>query len=506
MIPNGIDLDRFDPGRYDRARCRQALGLAADDFVIGAVARLTPEKNLGHLLRAAKLLIDSTGVPARHRRRIQVVVAGPDQGCRAALEFEAAELEIADRVRFLGARSDVPEVLAALDVFTLTSIYEGSPFALLEAMAMGLPVVATHVGAVPEVVDGNGYLVGPLNPEQTCRALRELLLDDEPRARLGARSREVCATLRRQTDGQILRSDPARGACRIERGVRDCEGLVKILSVSEASAAPRRGSRKRFGAAIALGFMALACSLWFLTSAHADETTALVDNARSGWDPNEAGLSPARLKSGRFGKLFDTQIEGQAYAQPLVFRKEVIVATEANEVYGIDASSGLIRWQTKLGTPTPSDCYAASPLLGIHSTPVIDPKSGTLYILSRSLDGADPKYLLNALDALSGHLRDGWPVEIAGHAANDPAVRLDPVRVLQRPALLFLDGAVYAGFGGLLRRLSLPWLGCGHQCGNEGGDALDGRSEGSRKEPAGGNLGRRRARVTAQSSRDSLKF
>ena len=194
--------------------------------------------------------------------------------------------------------------------------------------------------------------------------------------------------------------------------------------------------------------MALACSSWFLSSARADETTALVDNARSGWDANEAGLSPGRLQSGHFGKLFDTPIEGQAYAQPLVFRKEVIVATEANEVYGIDASSGIIRWQTKLGTPTPSDCYAASPLLGIHSTPVIDPKSGTLYILSRSLDGADPKYLLNALDALSGHLRDGWPVEIAGHAANDPTARFDPVRLLQRPALLLLDGAVYAGFGG----------------------------------------------------------
>jgi len=191
VIPNGIDLDRFDPGRYDRAQCRQALGLAADDFVIGSAARLAPEKNLGHLLRAAKLLIDSTGAPAQHRRRIQVVVAGPDQGCRAALESEAAELAIADRVRFLGARSDVPEVLAALDVFTLTSIYEGSPFALLEAMAMGLPVVATHVGAVTEVVDENGYLVGPLNPEQTGRALRELLLGDELRARLGSRSREV---------------------------------------------------------------------------------------------------------------------------------------------------------------------------------------------------------------------------------------------------------------------------------------------------------------------------
>ena len=189
VIPNGIDLDHFDPRRYERAQCRQALGLGADDFVIGSVARLTPEKNLGHLLRAAKLLVDSIEEPAR--RRIRVVVAGPDLGCRAALESEAGELGIADRVRLLGARSDVPEVLAALDVFTLTSIYEGSPFALLEAMAMGLPVVATHVGAMSEVVDGNGYLVGPLNPEQTYRALRELLLDGELRARLGRRSREV---------------------------------------------------------------------------------------------------------------------------------------------------------------------------------------------------------------------------------------------------------------------------------------------------------------------------
>ncbi len=194
VIPNGIDLDRFDPGRYDRARCRHTLGFAPDDFVIGSVARLAPEKNLGHLLQAVKFLIDSIGKARdRHARlpRIQAVVAGPDQGCRAALESDARQLAIADRVRFLGARSDVAEVLAALDVFTLTSIYEGSPFALLEAMAMGLPVVATQVGAVAEVIDGNGFLVGPLNPEQTGRALRELLLNGELRARLGWRSREV---------------------------------------------------------------------------------------------------------------------------------------------------------------------------------------------------------------------------------------------------------------------------------------------------------------------------
>ncbi len=206
VIPNGIDLERFDPRRYDRARCRQALGLSADDFAIGSVARLAPEKNLSHLLQAVRYLIDSAAQQPHSRATIppiKVVVAGPDQGCRAALEAEAGALAIADRVRFPGPRSDIPEFLAALDVFTLTSIYEGSPFALVEAMAMGLPVVATHVGAMAEVIDGNGFLVGPFSPEQTGRALGQLLLDSSLRARLGARSREVA---QRYDLGQMVRS------------------------------------------------------------------------------------------------------------------------------------------------------------------------------------------------------------------------------------------------------------------------------------------------------------
>lgn len=185
VIPNGIDLARFDPDRYDRAQCRAALGLEPEDFVVGAIGRLAPQKDFGHLLRALRLLIE--GDPAA-ARRVRGVIIGPDGGERAALEAELHALGLADRVRFLGPRTDVPDVLRALDVFAMSSRYEGVPFALLEAMAMGLPVVATAVGSIPEVVDGNAYLVQ--NPPETAAALRELLHDPSQCERLGRRGRQ----------------------------------------------------------------------------------------------------------------------------------------------------------------------------------------------------------------------------------------------------------------------------------------------------------------------------
>ncbi|HEY6421608.1 MAG TPA: glycosyltransferase [Candidatus Binataceae bacterium] len=191
VIENGIDLARFDPSRYDRERCRVALGLQPDDFAIGTVARLAPEKNLEHFLEAVALLIGKYG--RWQPRRIRAVIAGPDAGSRAHLEAEAERLGVADRIRFLGSRSDVPEILRALDVFAITSLYEGTPFALLEAMAMGLPIVATHVGAIAEVINGNGYLVCVLHPEETARAMYELLASRELSSRLGKRSRKLAA-------------------------------------------------------------------------------------------------------------------------------------------------------------------------------------------------------------------------------------------------------------------------------------------------------------------------
>lgn len=184
VIPNGIDLRRFNPARYNRNQCRKALRLGPEEFVIGSVSRLAPQKNLEHLLRAAKLLIQR----APRAARIRIIIAGPDGGSRKALMALARRLRIAKNVRFLGARTDIPQVLRALDVFTMPSFHEGTPFAMLEAMAMGLPIVASQVGSIPEIIDGNGYLICVLSPAETHNALLELLASPSLRTRLGHRS------------------------------------------------------------------------------------------------------------------------------------------------------------------------------------------------------------------------------------------------------------------------------------------------------------------------------
>ncbi len=188
VVRNGIDLGRFDPSHYDRSRCRKALGLHPDDFVVGAVSRLAPQKNLGHLLQAMQMLIASAG---RRAARIRVIIAGPDGGSKKALVAQAAQLGIAKQVRFIGSRRDVPQVLRALDVFAMPSFHEGTPFSLLEAMAMGLPIVASQVGSIPEIIDGNGYLVCVLQPEETFYALRELMADHTLRGRMSRRSQHL---------------------------------------------------------------------------------------------------------------------------------------------------------------------------------------------------------------------------------------------------------------------------------------------------------------------------
>jgi glycosyltransferase involved in cell wall biosynthesis len=185
VIRNGIDLERFDPSRYDREQCRAALGFGAREFVIGALSRLAPEKNLEHLLRGVAALI--------HRYDkldglVRAVIAGPDCGSLKSLEAEAAQLGIAERVKFLPATSEAPQLLRALDVFAITSLFEGVPFALLEAMAMELPIVATPVGAIPETIDGNGFLVSVQRTEDMVQALRRLRSDVQLRHALAARS------------------------------------------------------------------------------------------------------------------------------------------------------------------------------------------------------------------------------------------------------------------------------------------------------------------------------
>jgi glycosyltransferase involved in cell wall biosynthesis len=167
-IQNGIDLRMAFP---DVQLARQMLGLDVQARVLGMVGRLSQQKAPQDFLRAAALVV-------REFPDAIFLVIG-DGPLRADLEQLAASLGIADRVRFLGFRSDIPLVMAALDVFVLPSLWEGLPLTILEAMLAAKPVVASAVNGVVEVVqhECTGFLFPPQEVEQLAAHLVTLLRD-----------------------------------------------------------------------------------------------------------------------------------------------------------------------------------------------------------------------------------------------------------------------------------------------------------------------------------------
>lgn len=185
VIPNGVDVERFRPRPGRRPASREALGLDPDAPVVGIVAALRPEKD--HLLFLQ--------VAARLRRKFpgaQFVIAG-DGPQREEIERAAAREKLTRCVHWLGSRSDIPEVLAALDVFLLTSRMEANPVSILEAMAMGLPVVATDVGSVSETVRPGvtGFLAPAGEAEELAGYCAELLDNPGLARRMGSSGREL---------------------------------------------------------------------------------------------------------------------------------------------------------------------------------------------------------------------------------------------------------------------------------------------------------------------------
>lgn len=170
-VYNGIDTSRYSPaaGRSEEARRRLGLG---EENLVGIVARLTPEKDHATLLDAFRIVVDT-------RPTCRLVVVG-DGELKGALVSRSQALGIEDRVIFLGSRSDVPELLPALDVVVLASRAEGLGITLLEAMAAGRPTVGARAGGIPEVVvDGEtGLLVAPGDAPGFAAAITRLL--DEP--------------------------------------------------------------------------------------------------------------------------------------------------------------------------------------------------------------------------------------------------------------------------------------------------------------------------------------
>lgn len=184
-VPNGVDTEEFRPcaGPATRAALREGLGLPAGAPVVGTVARLSPEKDQSLLLSAF----------ARVRARLpeaRLLIVG-DGPLRGELEARAARLRLGESALFLGERQDVARLLPAMDVFCLPSRTEGMSLTLLEALACGVPAVATAVGGTPEVVrDGEtGLLVPSGDPERLAAALLCLLGDPVMTRALGLRAR-----------------------------------------------------------------------------------------------------------------------------------------------------------------------------------------------------------------------------------------------------------------------------------------------------------------------------
>jgi glycosyltransferase involved in cell wall biosynthesis len=178
VIRNGVEAGRVQP-RVSRAQARAALGLGAEAPVVAMIAALKPQKRHAMLLHAAARLLE-------RRPATTFLLAGEGRE-RASIEVLAAALGIGAQVRLLGMRTDVPDVLAAADVSVLTSEHEGTPNAVLESMACGVPVVCTRFEGAEEVVtDGHdGYLVARDDLVGLVERVGHLLDEPAARVRLG---------------------------------------------------------------------------------------------------------------------------------------------------------------------------------------------------------------------------------------------------------------------------------------------------------------------------------
>jgi glycosyltransferase involved in cell wall biosynthesis len=182
VIPNGVDTATYAP-LSDASIVRRELRIDADSPLVGIVAALRPEKNHELYLEVARRVV-------RQLPKARFLIVG-DGLCRGDLERRAAEMGLESSVLFVGSRNDVPRLLAAMDVFALTSHNEANPISILEAMSVGRPVVSTDVGSIHEAVtDGEtGYLVPAGDSAQLTDRVLSLLMDEPRRVAMGAAAR-----------------------------------------------------------------------------------------------------------------------------------------------------------------------------------------------------------------------------------------------------------------------------------------------------------------------------
>lgn len=188
VISSGIDFSSFEEDSSaltskDYLHCE--FSFAVDDYLVGIVAHLADHKGHQYLIQATKIL-------KQQAPKIKTIIVG-EGPLSMELDRQAKELDVEDIIFFLGFRKDIPKILSSLDLFVLSSHLEGMGSSILDAMASRLPVVATKVGGIPEVVINGetGLLVPPRNPSALARAILRLYSDKTLASRLGQKGYEL---------------------------------------------------------------------------------------------------------------------------------------------------------------------------------------------------------------------------------------------------------------------------------------------------------------------------
>lgn len=183
LIYNGVDEERFSISS-PKSELRRRYGFSADQFIIGTVGSIIPKKGHRFLIEAARNFC-----PQMPNCKVLIVGEGV---IKKELEYLVQKENLADFFVFMGARKDIPELMKIMDVFVLSSLQEGFPRVLVEAMYMGLPVIASSVSGIPELVlDGEtGFLVPPRDSKTICEKIITLNSNNDLRSKMGTKARE----------------------------------------------------------------------------------------------------------------------------------------------------------------------------------------------------------------------------------------------------------------------------------------------------------------------------
>lgn len=186
VIHSGIELDKFQEYNLaEKTKLKKETGIPEDSFVVGTAGRLVPVKGPEFLIKASQTILSE-------HPDTYFVFAG-DGPLKEDLEKKATEAGVEKNIVFLGWRDDIARILAAFDVFCLPSLNEGMGRVLVEAMAHGIPIVASDAGGIPDLVTHgrNGFLVPPKNPEELARHIQILIQNEDERRKMGEAGKKM---------------------------------------------------------------------------------------------------------------------------------------------------------------------------------------------------------------------------------------------------------------------------------------------------------------------------